>query len=195
MQFVVLPLLGGFIGWFTNYLAIRMLFRPRQAWRLPYTPFAVQGLLPRRRRELIEAISTTVAGELLPADHLLQHIASPRLRRTVAKHVSAAVTVRVTSALPAFLPQPLVELIGRALAEGARREVDRFFETALPVLLADMQGELDVAAAVRERLEAVSLDDLEALILRLAGTELRHIEFLGGVIGVVIGLVEAVLSV
>ncbi|WP_254259823.1 DUF445 domain-containing protein [Listeria fleischmannii] len=53
VSIVLMALIGGFIGAMTNFIAIRMLFRPFEAkyigkWRVPFTP----GLIPKRRDEL-----------------------------------------------------------------------------------------------------------------------------------------------
>lgn len=60
------PLVGAVIGYFTNWLAIKMLFRPLAPvylgkLRLPFTP----GILPRERHRLTESIGSTVSTELL----------------------------------------------------------------------------------------------------------------------------------
>ncbi|MDR1636833.1 MAG: DUF445 family protein, partial [Treponema sp.] len=63
---LVPPLAGAFIGFLTNVLAIRMLFRPLKELRifgirLPFTP----GILPRERRRLADSIGRMVERELL----------------------------------------------------------------------------------------------------------------------------------
>ncbi len=60
------PLLGAFIGYMTNYVAIRMLFRPLKEWRflgirVPMTP----GVIPSKRHDLAENIGTMVGDHLL----------------------------------------------------------------------------------------------------------------------------------
>ncbi|AFY35110.1 DUF445 domain-containing protein [Calothrix sp. PCC 7507] len=65
------PILGGVIGYFTNDIAIKMLFRPYQAIyvagrRLPFTP----GLIPRNQERLAQRISNTIMGSLLTPDEL-----------------------------------------------------------------------------------------------------------------------------
>ncbi len=60
------PLLGAFIGYLTNRVAIRMLFRPLNKWRVlgvpvPMTP----GVIPARRHELAENIGEMVGTHLL----------------------------------------------------------------------------------------------------------------------------------
>jgi uncharacterized membrane-anchored protein YjiN (DUF445 family) len=63
---VLPPLIGAIIGYLTNWLAIKMLFRPLKPaylWkmRLPFTP----GILPRERHRLTQSIGSTVSTELL----------------------------------------------------------------------------------------------------------------------------------
>nr|WP_230309378.1 DUF445 family protein [Planomicrobium sp. YIM 101495] len=63
---LTMALIGSLIGAFTNYIAIKMLFRPYNAvylgkWRLPFTP----GLIPKRRDELSTQLGRIVVDHLL----------------------------------------------------------------------------------------------------------------------------------
>jgi len=65
------PVVGGIIGYFTNDLAIKMLFRPYRALyfagrRLPFTP----GLIPRNQERLARRVSDTIMGSLLTPEEL-----------------------------------------------------------------------------------------------------------------------------
>lgn len=69
--FAAPPVVGGIIGYFTNDIAIRMLFRPYQAYyigkrRLPFTP----GLIPRNQERLAKRVSDTIMGSLLTPEEL-----------------------------------------------------------------------------------------------------------------------------
>jgi uncharacterized membrane protein YheB (UPF0754 family) len=68
---IVMMVIGGIIGGFTNFLAIKMLFRPYRAyyigkWRVPFTP----GLIPRRREELAKQLGKMVVSHLLTPESL-----------------------------------------------------------------------------------------------------------------------------
>ncbi|NPA51290.1 MAG: DUF445 family protein, partial [Aquificae bacterium] len=70
-SFIIPPLLGAFIGYITNWLAIKMLFRPYEekylfGIKLPFTP----GLIPKRRKEIAESIAKTIEEHILPAEKL-----------------------------------------------------------------------------------------------------------------------------
>lgn len=65
------PLVGGVIGYFTNDIAIKMLFRPYKpvyvgGRRLPFTP----GLIPSNQEKLAKRISDTIMGSLLTPEEL-----------------------------------------------------------------------------------------------------------------------------
>ncbi|MDX2241855.1 MAG: DUF445 family protein [Leptolyngbyaceae cyanobacterium bins.302] len=69
--FAAPPVVGGVIGYFTNDIAIRMLFRPYRAYviagkRVPFTP----GLIPRNQERLAKRISDTIMGSLLTPEEL-----------------------------------------------------------------------------------------------------------------------------
>ncbi len=65
------PMIGGVIGYFTNDIAIKMLFRPYRPlylgkWRVPFTP----GLIPSNQERLAKRISDTIMGSLLTPEEL-----------------------------------------------------------------------------------------------------------------------------
>ena len=69
--YIAPPVVGGIIGYFTNDIAIKMLFRPYRALyvgkrRLPFTP----GLIPRNQERLAKRVSDTIMGSLLTPDEL-----------------------------------------------------------------------------------------------------------------------------
>ena len=73
MQWTVFiaPLVGGAIGYLTNYIAIKMLFHPHKAhyvgkWRVPLTP----GLIPKEQGNIARSIGEVISCELLNAETL-----------------------------------------------------------------------------------------------------------------------------
>lgn len=95
ISYLVPPLLGAGIGYLTNAVAIRMLFRPfteKRVFgiRIPFTP----GVIPKHRYELAENIGVLVANELLSKDMLQEHFLSPKFtQELIAKAGSIADTI------------------------------------------------------------------------------------------------------
>lgn len=93
------PVVGGIIGYFTNDIAIKMLFRPYKAkhigkWRIPFTP----GLIPSNQGRLAQRIADTIMGSLLTPEEL-QNLA----RRLLA-------TERIQSAINWLLKMALEQV-------------------------------------------------------------------------------------
>jgi uncharacterized membrane protein YheB (UPF0754 family) len=78
---IVPPVVGAIIGYFTNWLAIKMLFRPLREirigrFKMPFTP----GILPRERYKLAESVGDTVASELLTTEVFASRLQEPEMR-------------------------------------------------------------------------------------------------------------------
>ncbi len=79
------PLIGAVIGYFTNYIAVKMLFRPLHpvkigSWTLPFTP----GIIPRRKPQLARAVGKAVGENLLTQKDLEAMFLSEEMEKTVA---------------------------------------------------------------------------------------------------------------
>jgi len=76
--YITAPLVGALIGYITNWVAIKMLFRPRTAKylfgiRLPFTP----GMIPREKSRIAKSIGLAVGEKLLNKDIIMNTLISP----------------------------------------------------------------------------------------------------------------------
>ena len=77
LSFLIGPLSGGLIGYFTNWLAIKMMFRPHKAkyflgMKIPFTP----GLIPKERGRIAEAIGSSISENLMNREVLEKSLLS-----------------------------------------------------------------------------------------------------------------------
>ncbi|HMT36432.1 MAG TPA: DUF445 family protein, partial [Chitinophagaceae bacterium] len=63
-----LPFIAAFIGWFTNWLAIKMLFHPREPINI--LGYSLQGIFPKRQKQFAEKLGSLVAKELISFDEI-----------------------------------------------------------------------------------------------------------------------------
>ncbi len=95
LPWILPPILGSIIGYVTNAVAIRMLFRPFREWRVigirvPFTP----GIIPRQRYKLAENIAEMVSRELLTDDAVLRRTESESFQSSLNESV-AGITTKV----------------------------------------------------------------------------------------------------
>jgi uncharacterized membrane protein YheB (UPF0754 family) len=194
LRLVSIPLISAFIGWFTNALAVRMIFRPRRpCWVLGVN---LQGLVPKRRDELARSIGQTVEEHLISHGDILAILEKAEFQ----EGLDAAIRERIRDFLDTKLAQisPMLPMMFsgqlREKVEGLLvKEVSRI----VPELSAQMMDRLEEHLNFREIVEAkvrsFDLDKLEQIIQSIAARELKAIELLGGVLGFVIGLIQVVL--
>ena len=80
ISYIVAPLLGGIIGYITNDLAIRMLFRPHKAkylfgLKIPFTP----GIIPKEKGRIAIAIGGAISENLMSKDVLEKNLLSDEM--------------------------------------------------------------------------------------------------------------------
>ena len=90
-QWVLCPVVGAVIGYLTNAIAVRMLFRPYQAKRvgkrrIPFTP----GVVARERENLARAVGDVLDGQLLNASVLEEALLSAETLRKASDAVDGA---------------------------------------------------------------------------------------------------------
>ncbi len=189
LPWLLMPAVGALIGWLTNALAITLLFRPRRP--VGPGPFRLWGLLPRFRSDLALRVGRLVQDELVDSTDLVDRIVTPGLRDQVAASVARHAAARLRESMPALLPRPLADAVTGVAAELSRRETAAWLDRSTGELKDLIASGLDIAGLVQERLEALNLEELERLVRGVAARELRYIVWLGGLIGLLIGLLQA----
>jgi uncharacterized membrane protein YheB (UPF0754 family) len=118
---VLPPVLGAIIGYVTNDIAIRMLFRPLEEWRIlgirvPLTP----GIIPKQRLALAESIGRMVSEHLITEDAIREHLTADSFRSSLRASIGS-LTQRALAASPSSLTRSAQGLWNgslRALAGG-----------------------------------------------------------------------------
>ena len=183
-------LVGALIGWITNVMTIRLIFRPRRP--IGFGTWTLQGIVPRRRPEVAHSLAHTIASELLSAQDLWSRIDTAPHREAFLNGVRAAVRERLER-LPAF---PFRAAAAVLLENTVVREVGEYVDHLAqdPDLPARLMAELPVAELIEERINQLDLDEFERIIMGLSRRELRQAELLGGVLGFAVGLVLPLLD-
>jgi uncharacterized membrane protein YheB (UPF0754 family) len=185
------PLVGGLIGWLTNFLAIKMLFHPRQPRVI--MGFLLQGVIPKRQRDLALKIGEVVEEELLHTEDILSAINTEELRA----HLATAIEGRIDR----FLREKLfrgdflyTKVLSREAVQRLKRaliaELVSLFPLEVEATLKQFVEKVNIRKIVADRVEQFDFDRLESLVYRVARAELFWVEISGGVLGFLIGLLQ-----
>ena len=86
---IIRPLIGAGIGYITNWIAVKMMFRPLKPikigkFTLPFTP----GIIPKNKGRLAEAIGNTVSNDLLTDDDIKNILLSEDIKNKIKESIS-----------------------------------------------------------------------------------------------------------
>jgi uncharacterized membrane protein YheB (UPF0754 family) len=185
------PFVGALIGWLTNYLAIKMLFRPRQ----PRFIFGLllQGVIPRRQRDLALKIGEVVEEELLKSEDILSAIDTEELRG----HLTVVIETRLDRFLreKVFRGEFLYEkILSREAVQRVKRglitELVNLFPLEVEAAIKQLVEKVNIRKIVADRVEQFDFDRMERIVYRVARTELFWVEISGGILGFLIGVLQ-----
>ncbi|OGO79052.1 MAG: hypothetical protein A2Y23_14540 [Clostridiales bacterium GWB2_37_7] len=193
LQMLILIIVGGIIGWITNVLAIKMLFRPINPIKIPLTSFKIQGLIPRRRNEIAKSIGEAVENELIKVNDIIEQLVTEENKTEVLdcirRRVLKTLDLKIPSLIPSSIKQKLLEYIGEQIDLEAAGILDRTIDDLTNKAIEKVK----VGQMVADKIDEFELEKIEDMIIQLSSRELKHIEILGGVLGAVIGFFQGIL--
>ncbi len=193
LKILLMTTIGGVIGWITNILAIKMLFRPIKPVRIPVIGITIHGLIPKRRNEISRSIGEAVEAELINLSDILDELVTEENKKDVInlikKRVSASVENRIPSLIPSSIRTKIIEYIGEQIEKEGSVILDKTIEDFTDKAVSSIK----IGKMVENKIDMFELEKVEDIILKLSSSELKHIEVLGGVLGAVIGLVQGII--
>lgn len=168
---------GAIIGYVTNWLAIKMLFWPRREYRvlgrrIPFTP----GLFVKRRKEFTKSISLLVEERFATVDDLVAAFFRAQEQGVIGKFVDDM--------------GPFFKM-GWNLYAARLRPGD--FKRDCEKLMSKIRDQNIVAQTLGEKLDAMPMAEIEAVVMVVSSRELSAITWLGAVLGAMIGMVQALI--
>ncbi len=189
-----LPIISAIVGWFTNYLAVKMLFYPKEPW--DFKLFKIQGIFPKNQRQVAEKIGKMVAEELLSSDDLRERMHNPENLLSINQIVEAKIDYFLNVKFPKQYP-----ITGLLFTEKRKAkmkgelmtEVEESVPQVIDHYMSNLEERFNVEEIIQERVALLPAEKLEGLIMKLLKKEFTFIEYIGAVVGFLIGLIQVAL--
>ena len=186
----LLPFIGAITGWVTNWVAVKMLFHPKEPKN--FGLFKVQGVFPKRQKLMAEKLGHIVAAELFSIDDVVKKMKSAdntEVLGFVESKIDNFINVKLSGSMPMlamFLNDDLKNKIKTTLME----EIAEVIPGVIDSYANKLKNEVDVEAIVYEKVLNFSSDKLEEILYSIMKKEFKFIELLGGVLGFLIGIIQ-----
>lgn len=193
---ILIPLISAFIGWFTNWIAIKMLFHPREPKKILGITF--QGIFPKRQKVFAEKLGKLVSVELLSFNEIEEKITDPanmeKIIPLLETHIDEFLREKLKDKMPMismFLGESTIQQFKEVFTE----ELRLLFPVIMKSYMGSLQSQLDLEKIVVEKVSNFSSDKFEDILNQIMAKEFKFIEVIGAVLGFVIGLFQIVLTI
>ena len=193
--FIIIPLISAFIGWVTNWVAIKMLFHPREPKKILGITF--HGIFPKRQQQFAEKLGKLVSAEFLSFDDIEEKISNPdnlkKIMPMIENHIDDFLRNRLTTEMP-VISMFIGDKTITKLKESFMKEIELLFPKVMKQYAVNLKDQLDLEQIVIKKVAGFSSDKLEEVLYQIMSKEFRFVEIIGAVIGFIIGLIQVIIT-
>jgi len=191
----LIPVISAFIGWFTNWIAIKMLFHPKEPKKI--LGITIQGIFPKRQQQFAEKLGKLVSQELLSfadiEEKLVHSDNIKKLMPVVEEHIDQFLRQKLAEEMP-MISMFIGENTIKQLKGIFMKELETLFPLIMQRYMGHLQQELDLEKIVIQKVSSFSSDKLEEILQSILSKEFRFVELIGAVLGFIIGLLQVLLT-
>ncbi|KUO76053.1 MAG: hypothetical protein APF77_09585 [Clostridia bacterium BRH_c25] len=190
---IFLITVGAIIGWLTNVLAIKMLFRPIRPFKIPLLNITIQGLIPKRRYDISKSIGEVVEKELVSIHEIFDKMVTEENKLEVISIIKEKLLKVIDYKIPSIIPYSIKTKIIDYFEEQINKDAMAILDSSIDGIISNTIHKIKIGEMVEDKIDELELESMERLILSLTSRELKYIELLGGLLGGIIGLFQSII--
>ena len=185
-----LPLIAAAIGWLTNHIAVKMIFRPRREIRI--LGIRVIGLIPKRKHDLAVKIAETIEKELISHKDILAILQSEDFHLHAGDVIRRKIDAFIAEKLAknTFIAMFVTPEMSAKFSDMIMEELQKEMPGLIDSLFTAVEQKIDFRKIIQTKIDEFDISRLESIVYAIAARELKAIELLGGVLGFVVGLAQ-----
>lgn len=187
IRLLLLIAIGGIIGYVTNKVAIKMLFRPINPIKIG--PFTLQGVFPKRKDKMAESLAETIEKELLNKDQIMSQIIEGINLDDLKEEITTMLIKKISDSIPP-MAKMFINNVDELIYGFINKEGGTLFEDIIDKIKDQATGGIDIHGLVKKRIDELDFVEFEKIIFGLMSKELRHIEIIGLFLGMIIGAIQ-----
>jgi uncharacterized membrane protein YheB (UPF0754 family) len=187
IRLLVMIVIGGFIGWITNKVAIKLLFRPINPVKILF--FKFQGVFPKRKDEMAISLADTIENELLSKEVIFDKILNQDNLDEIKANLKDTLKAKITEIIPSMVKMFMPD-VDKMVSDFIEKDGDKLFDEMIDELQKTGLEKLNIREIVKERIDDLDFIEFEKIIFGLMAKELKHIEIIGLFLGALIGVLQ-----
>ena len=188
---LIFPLVCAIIGYTTNVMAVKMIFRPHKP--VKFLGLSYQGVLPKHQRHFARLLAKIIVRQFMNTADLVKSLNRPAVLDEI-ETLARTYVGQVVSELKEMVPQDRQAMLTPQMVEMATNQILSELRRRAPDLIAalgDKANEvLKLEDIITEKVMGWGAQGLEGVIYQVSKKELDFIEYYGGIFGLALGVFQ-----
>lgn len=190
-----LPAAGFLVGWFTNYIALKIIFRPLKPYTIGCGPcqYAIHGLFLKRQKEVSHVFARVVMTEILHIEAIWKAIFTGPLSSNFFAMLRAH-TLVFTDKLVAEIQPLAVASLGAEQFAKMKEDIAQNVINRLPDIIDHSyeysQKALDMEQTVATKMAELPSAEFEGVLHPAFEEDEIQLILLGGILGAIVGVLQ-----
>lgn len=194
IRILILAIIGGLIGYITNVIAIKLIFRPINSIKIPILNIEIIGMIPKRKTEIATNIAKVVEEQFISVDEITDNIITEQDKQHIIDYIKVRVKL-ILSEKMTLIPSTIRNLVQNYVSEIIEDEIREGIDELSEEMIIKTKNRINIKEIIENKINELDLYELETIILQIVKNELRHIEVLGLILGFFIGIVQGIITI
>ena len=165
IRLVLMIIIGGFIGWVTNKVAIKLLFRPVNPVKFLF--FKFQGVFPKRKDVMAISLADTIESELLSKEVIFDKILNEENLDNIKTNLKETLKVKITEIIPSMVRMFMGDNVDQMISDFLEKDGDKLFDEMINEFQQTGLENLNIREIVKERIDELDFIEFEKIIFGL----------------------------
>ena len=194
IRILILAIIGGLIGYLTNVVAIKLIFRPINPIKIPILNTEIVGMIPKRKSEIAATIGQIISEQFLSIDEIIDGIITDEDKDNITNYIKLNIKLILDEKMT-LIPGTIKSLVQNYISDKIEDEIKSSIDELSEEIIIKANNRINIEEIVKNKINELDLYELEEIILTIVKNELRHIEILGLILGFFIGIIQGIITV
>ena len=194
IKILILAVIGGLIGYITNVIAIKLIFRPINPIKIPILNIEIIGLIPKRKVEIATNIGTIIEDQFLSVDEIIDDMITHKDKQDIIDYIKLKINLMLNEKMT-LIPSTIRSLAQNYISEIIEEEIREAIDDVSEEIISKAKSRINIKEIVENKINELDLYELESIILQIVKNELKHIEILGFILGLFIGVIQGIITI
>ncbi|WP_241555978.1 DUF445 domain-containing protein [Leptospira yasudae] len=192
ISLLLMPFTYAFVGWVTNWVALKMTFYPLKFFGIP--PYlGWQGIIPRKAEKMAGRAVDVVTRYLIDVEEMFCKVDPALIQENLRPEIQKTILETMKEVADEFNPL-LWSLIPDLVKNSMMKEIERQAMETIPTVFQDLRKDskriFDIRGLVIRNMTGDNVHLTVEMFQRVGAKEFRFIEISGFYFGFVLGLIQ-----